>query len=259
MIRALFRNTGFDPRRFPRVIAGWRRYLRDRERFRRMMDAGGMSWGDELPMLTEWDDSSGALGGYFFQDITMARWIHEARPQRHVDVGSRLDGFIGHLAVFREVEVLDIRPQPRPVPNVRFHQLDLMADLPEPWREATDSLSCLHTIEHFGLGRYGDTIDPEGHLKGIDQLKRMVAPGGMLYLSTPVGEERVEFNAHRIFAPRSLISWFPDGWRIEKCAVIDAECRVTESPGVEALAAFSGDRGVGIVAARKGDNPIAQS
>lgn len=251
MIRALLRNSGFDPRRFPRVLAGWRRYLVERRRFRLMMDPDGMTWGAELPMLTEWEDSSGALGDYFFQDLTVARWIHDTCPKRHVDVGSRLDGFVGHVAVFREVEVLDIRPQPLPVPNVRFHQIDLMAELPEKWREATDSLSCLHTIEHFGLGRYGDTIDPAGHLKGIGQLKRMVAPGGMFYLSVPVGNERIEFNAHRIFAPQTLVSWFSDGWQIEKCAVINETCHTTESLGVEVLVKFTGDKGVGIVAARK--------
>lgn len=251
MIRALLRNSGFDPRRLPRVLAGWRRYLNDRSRYRGLMAPDDMTWGEELPMLTEWDESSGQLGGYFFQDLTVARWIHEASPRRHVDVGSRLDGFIGQLAVFREVEVLDIRPQPLEVPNVRFHQVDLMTELPAEWQEATDSLSCLHTIEHFGLGRYGDTIDPAGHLKGIAQLKRMVAPAGTLYLSTPVGQERIEFNAHRIFSPRTLISWFPDGWQIDRSAVIDGNRHVTESLGIEALAGFTGDHGVGIVAARK--------
>ena len=180
-----------------------------------------MPWGREMPMLMEWDEASGGLGGYFFQDLTVARWVHEDNPSRHVDVGSRIDGFIGHLAVFREVEVIDIRPQPRQVHNVRFHQLDLMQLLPETWIESTDSLSCLHTIEHFGLGRYGDPLDPNGHLRGLAQLKRMVNPGGVMYLSTPVGPERIQFNAHRVFAPETLLGWFADGWSVERVAVID--------------------------------------
>ena len=171
-------------------------------------------------MLTEWHDNAGSLGAYFHQDQTVARWIYEAAPQRHVDVGSRIDGFIGSVSVFRNVDVIDIRPLAEPVQNVTFHQLDLMQELPDEWMTCTDSLSCLHTIEHFGLGRYGDPIDPDGYLKGLAQLKRMVKPGGCLYLSTPAGRERIEFNAHRIFSAKTILSWFQEGWNLERGAVL---------------------------------------
>jgi hypothetical protein len=211
-----------------------------------------MPWGAELPILTEWDEPAGSPGAYFYQDQLVARWIHEANPSRHVDVGSRLDGFIGSLSVFREVEVLDIRPQPLPVPNVRFHQLDLMRPLPAEWIACTDSLSCLHTLEHFGLGRYGDPVDPDGHLKGLEQLKQMPAPGGRFYLSTPVGTPRIEFNAHRVFAPETVLDWFGEGWEIERSAVADDTCLAAESRDAGALAGYSGGLAVGIVAARRG-------
>ena len=216
-----------------------------------MAGPNALRWGRELPMLTEWNESSGSLGAYFFQDQLVARWIHDSKPVRHVDVGSRLDGFVGSVSAFRELEVIDIRPKPAPVSNVRFHQLDLMAPLTEDWIDCTDSLSCLHTIEHFGLGRYADTIDPNGHLKGLDQLKRIVKPGGVFYLSTPIGPERVEFNAHRVFAPDTLAGWFGEEWEIEQCAVIDDNTQISEGMGVEILKQFPGNLGVGIVAARK--------
>lgn len=251
MLRAIVRNAGISPHRLIRAIRGWPSYVRDRSAFRGMPGSATMAWGPELPILGEDDEPCGALGAYFHQDLTVARWIHEANPRRHVDVGSRLDGFIGSLAVFREVEVIDIRPQPETVRNVKFHQLDLMADLPAEWTACTDSLSCLHTIEHFGLGRYGDRIDPAGHLKGIEQLMAMVASGGTFYLSTPVGRERIEFNAHRIFAPATVLSWFSDGWDVVRCAVIDDSCKLSEGSGPEALANADCRTGVGIVAARK--------
>jgi hypothetical protein len=137
------------------------------------------------------------------------------------------------------------------VSHVKFHQLDLMEKLPDEWLAATDSLSCLHTIEHFGLGRYGDPIAPSGHLKGLDQLMRMVAPGGVFYLSTQIGPERIEFNAHRVFAADTVIGWFSDGWTIERCAVVDEECKVTEGEGSSLLAEAKCQTGIGIVAARK--------
>lgn len=251
MIRAILRNSGIHPKRLLVSAKGWLRYAGERKAFLRMPSANLLHWGRELPMLTEWDESSGALGAYFFQDRLVASWIHERKPTRHVDVGSRLDGFVGNLSVFREVDVIDIRQQPATVPNVRFHQLDLMGNLPDVWKESTDSLSCLHTIEHFGLGRYGDPLDPEGHLKGIAQLKQMVARDGILYLSTPVGEERVEFNAHRVFAPDTMLDWFADAWSIEHTAVIDDQCNTHSGSGPDALVNARCHTGVGIVAARK--------
>ena len=109
-----------------------------------------------------------------------------------------------------------------------------------------------HTIEHFGLGRYGDDIDPLGHLKGLEQLKRMVKPGGRFYLSTPIGPERVEFNAHRIFAASTVTGWFRDGWTIERFAVVDDALRLHPEVDWQSAAAenhFGCRAGVGIVCA----------
>jgi hypothetical protein len=254
------RVFGVDLRNSCQALAGFGRYVRNRRAF---LCAKGddFAWGTECPVIGDWADSSGRLGAYFHQDLLVARWIFRAQPERHVDVGSRLDGFISHLAVFREVEVLDLRPQLELVPNVLFHQLDLMHDLPSEWVAATDSLSCLHTIEHFGLGRYGDEIDPAGYRKGLEQLKRMVAPGGILYLSTPMGPQRVEFNAHRVFSAETILGWFGEGWEIEKFAVIDDTDRVAENPErtVDAIRGDFGCRlGVGIVAARKTYSSVLQ-
>jgi SAM-dependent methyltransferase len=254
MIRAILRNGGIQPRRLVSAWRGWQRYVRNRAAFRQLLADPQWPWARELPMLTEWSDTAGSTGAYFFQDQRVARWIFRAAPRRHVDVGSRLDGFIGSVSVFREVEVIDIRPGPPPVPNVRYHQLDLMKDLPADWVGSTDSLSCLHTIEHFGLGRYGDPIDPDGHLKGLAQLKRMVAPGGLLYLSTPIGPQRIEFDAHRVFAAQTLIDWFADGWTIEQLVVIDDQNQVLEPldwRASEVAKHFGCHLGVGIVVARK--------
>ena len=251
MFHAILRNAGIHPRQFLTALRGWRRYVRERAAFKEADLVNTWPWGREIPILTEWEQNSGSLGAYFFQDQLVARWIYEEKPARHLDIGSRLDGFIANLSVFREVEVIDIRPQPQMVRNVTFHQLDLMKELPLEWVECTDSLSCLHTLEHFGLGRYGDTIDPEGHLKGLAQMKRMVKPGGLFCLSTPIGPQRVEFNAHRIFAAKTLVSWFDDGWQIERCAIIDDNNQMHDDVEVKALRTYAGNMGLGIVCAKR--------
>jgi predicted SAM-dependent methyltransferase len=80
-----------------------------------------------------------------------------------------------------------------------------------PFRDdAVPSLSCLHVAEHVGLGRYGDPLNPAGTRDAARELSRILAPGGSLYLSVPVGRSRVEFNAHRIHTPAQVIEMFPE-------------------------------------------------
>ncbi|MEI7547323.1 MAG: DUF268 domain-containing protein, partial [Actinomycetota bacterium] len=145
-----------------------------------------------------------AKGHYFHQDLLVAQWIFAAQPRRHVDLGSRVDGFVAHVASFREIEALDIRSARSSARGIVFGVRDIMQEDPT-WDAVTDSLSCLHTIEHFGLGRYGDPLDPDGWRHGWAHLVRMVEPGGTVYLSTMIGPQRIEFDAHRVFAVPTLL------------------------------------------------------
>lgn len=157
-----------------------------------------------MPCLYDWFEEGGSTKDeYFWQDLYVARKIHDASPEKHVDVGSRIDGFVAHVASYREVEVFDIRPVTFLIPGVIFKQADLM-NPPELLIEYCDSLSCLHALEHFGLGRYGDPINPLGFVVGLQNMAKLLRAGGLFYLSVPIGKERVEFNAHRIFDPFSL-------------------------------------------------------
>jgi SAM-dependent methyltransferase len=74
--------------------------------------------------------------------------------------------------------------------------------------EAVASLSCMHVVEHIGLGRYGDRLDPEGDVKALAELKRVLAPGGNLLFVVPVGRPRIIFNAHRIYSFDQIRSYF---------------------------------------------------
>ena len=94
------------------------------------------------------------------------------------------------------------------IPGIVFKQADFMQSISllDAAGGYCDSLSCLHALEHFGLGRYGDPIDPLGHAKGITNMATLLKPGGIFYLSVPIGKERVEFNANRVFDPRTILS-----------------------------------------------------
>jgi hypothetical protein len=113
------------------------------------------------PILNDKYEQSGVLNGaYFHQDLLVARKIYTNKPIRHIDIGSRTDGFVAHVAVFRPIEIIDIRPLQTKVENISFLQADFMKPLPEQLTNCCDSVSSLHAIEHFGLGRYGDPLDP---------------------------------------------------------------------------------------------------
>lgn len=179
-----------------------------------------------MPCLHDRYEEGGAANSeYFWQDLLVARAVHKAKPVKHVDIGSRVDGFVAHVASFREIEVFDVRPISADVPGVVFRQADLMnsASLPTIEGGYCDSLSCLHAIEHFGLGRYGDPIDPQGYQRGIATMAQLLQPGGVFYLSTPIGQERVEFNANWVFDPRSIVRCaVAGGMTLQKLTVITA-------------------------------------
>ncbi len=155
--------------------------------------------------LSSYFDSAGkAKGHYFHQDLLVSQLIYQHNPKRHMDIASRIDGFVAHVAAFREIEIIDIRPmQVSKHQNIKYIQADLM----NPQNLGmTDSLSCLHALEHFGLGRYNDPIDIKGHEKAIRNLVNMVSTNGLLYLSFPIGQKNeVHFNAHRVFHPNFIL------------------------------------------------------
>lgn len=158
-----------------------------------------------MPCLQDRFESSGfTKSEYFWQDLIVAREIFAKKPEKHVDVGSRIDGFVSHIASFREIEVLDIRPLKTKIPGVTFKQADLMSPIPE-LEDYCDSFSCLHTLEHFGLGRYGDPVSVNGYQKGLKNMAKILKPGGTFYLSVPIGSERVLFNANRVFNPATIV------------------------------------------------------
>ncbi len=213
---------GIDLVKGARSVRGLRPYLRNRRALRRQ--ASGRSefpLGKAYPCLADrYEESGVARGDYFHQDLYVAQLILRNHPRRHVDVGSRVDGFVAHVATFRPIEVFDIRELRTSASNIAFRQRDLMQERPD-LDACTDSLSCLHTLEHFGLGRYGDPIDYDGYRKGWENLWRMVEPGGRFYFSTPIGAQRIEFDAHRVFSVPFLMGMIRPRYRVVSFAYVN--------------------------------------
>lgn len=163
---------------------------------------GKVSAGDSYPCLTDHLPQTPFDPHYFYQAAWLARRLAANRPEKHVDIGSDVR-MINVLSAFVPIEFLDYRPLEAKLSGLTCGSANLVA-LPQS-NGSIHSLSCLHVVEHVGLGRYGDPIDPLGSDKALGELQRVIAPHGRLYLSLPVGRERVCFNAHRVFNPRTVI------------------------------------------------------
>ena len=215
-LRSIIAQFGLFPVRIKRIML-IKRYLDERYLFQKMGGLVSLT----APITNEYIELAGtARGHYFHQDLLVAQFIYKANPRRHIDVGSRIDGFVAHVASFRKIEVYDIRALNNcGYSNIEFKQADLML---RSNSNVTDSLSCLHTIEHFGLGRYGDPINPNGHIEGLLSLIDMLEPDGILYISFPIGKiNEVQFNAQRVFHPKDIFSWAPDRLKLIRFDYVD--------------------------------------
>lgn len=186
------------------------------------------------PCLGDWSTHTPFDAHYFYQGAWIARRVNVAKGARHVDVGSSVLT-MSVLSAQVETTFVDYRPLKASLSglvSVSGSILDL------PFGDNTlASLSCLHVIEHIGLGRYGDPLDPQGSVKAALELQRVVASGGDLFISLPVGRERVCFNAHRVHSPLSVLKMFPEMKLVEFSYVDDAG-RFCERKPVEEAAGF---------------------
>lgn len=214
---------GIDPVRLYKTVRGVPLYARDFLEYKRQESVIGKEFpcGMPIPCFDDRAEEPGrATGHYFHQDLLMACRVFINNPAHHVDVGSRIDGFVAHVASFRQIEVFDIRELKCDVLNMTFRRVDMM-DKNFDLADYCDSISCLHVLEHFGLGRYGDRIDYHGHLLGFRNIYKMLKPKGKFYFSVPMGPQRVEFNGQRVFSLQYLLDMFKDKYRIDSFAYVN--------------------------------------
>ena len=145
---------------------------------------------------------------YFYQDTWAAKRIFNLAPDRHFDVGSNVKS-MALVSQYIPVTMVDIRPPEVELDGFEFKEGSIL-ELPFDDNSIV-SLSSLCVVEHIGLGRYGDPIDPLGSEKASVELSRVLMPSGHLFFSVPVDERnKVYFNAHRAFTPDEIKGLFPD-------------------------------------------------
>lgn len=205
----LLLSFGFDPRKTVRSIRSVAYFIKTYIQFVRKSDPHvrkALKWS---PMLGEQLEEAGTISDdYFALDLWAAQTTKTLKASRHLDVGSRLDGYVAHVLTFSSLDVLDIRDLNSNVRGLNFVKGDGRF-LNEIEDNSYDLVSSLHAIEHFGLGRYGDPIDPFGHLKAIKAFVRVLRNQGHLLLGFPAGSGEVLFNAQRLLSLEEIISEVP--------------------------------------------------
>lgn len=231
MVQEASRNKGGTLARLPAKIIRWlkiipgarpvnklikkrishRRFRGEFKRFAKLSKASEqdshLQWSERLPCLDDLSSTTAFDRHYVYHTAWAARVLAETLPAKHIDISSSLY-FCGITSAFVPVDFYDYRPPHLQLNGLTVNMADLKA-LPFP-NDSVPSLSCMHVVEHMGLGRYGDPLDPEGDLRAIAELKRILSPGGQLLIVVPIGRPRVQFNAHRIYSSGQFTSYFCD-------------------------------------------------
>lgn len=188
-----------------------------------------LSWADRRMQLLDATPGLGFDRHYVYHMAWAARIVADTRPAQHTDISSHVN-FCTILSAFVPTVHYEFRLPELSLPGLECRQADLVA-LPMD-TNSVESLSCMHVVEHIGLGRYGDAVDYDGDLKAVAELKRVVAPGGSLLFVVPVGRPRIEFNAHRVYS-YELVNGMFAGWELRQFALIPddrAEGLLTDAP-----------------------------
>jgi len=176
-----------------------------------------MDANDIYPCMGDRTALTGFDRHYIFHPAWAARILKEINPDFHIDISSTLT-FCTIVSAFIPVKFYDYRPAPLNLSNLDSLQGDLHA-LPFPDANVS-SLSCMHVIEHIGLGRYGEPLDPDGDLKSFNELIRVLKIGGDLLFVTPIGgRARIMFNAHRIYTYSQILDNFK-GLKLKEFALV---------------------------------------
>jgi SAM-dependent methyltransferase len=164
---------------------------------------------DWFPCLNDATSETGFDPHYVLHTSWAARALAKTKPQVHVSFGDSLY-FVGIVSAFTSMTFCDIRESRLPFRDIAEDHADLTS-LPASWTGTLPSISCMHVLEHIGLGRYGDALDASGDRKAAAELARVLAPGGQLLMVVPMEDPpRVCFNAHRLYSYSQVMDLFPD-------------------------------------------------
>src|SRR5260370_37119383 len=182
---------------------------------------------DWFPFLNDDTPETGFDPHYVLHTSWAARALAKTKPKVHMSFGDSLY-FVGIASAFTSMTFCDIRESRLPFRDIEEDRADL-TNLPPSWTDTFLSNSCMHVLEHIGLGRYGDALDASGDRKAAAEPARVLAPGGHLLMVGPMEDPpRVCFNAHRLYSYSQVMDLFP-GLSLQEFTLITNEGQFFEN------------------------------
>lgn len=194
-------------RRIISYLIRYVKYLRKFAYFRKNEARFSVLWKDRYPCLFDDTSNTGFDRHYVYHTAWAARKVSAKKPRVHYDFSSYLY-FSAMVSAFVPVKFFDFRPAQLILDDLETLSCDLTK---LEFKDGTiPSASCMHVLEHIGLGRYGDPLDTTGDSKAAAELSRVLASKGDLYIVLPVGKPKIQYNAHRIYGFDDVLRLFPD-------------------------------------------------
>lgn len=193
---------------FPKIVGSFFSFLLQWFRFSSKNDKRFLlRYRDIHPCLKDRITTTPFDQHYTYHPAWAARVLAKTQPKLHIDISSILH-FSAVTSAFIPMKFYDYRPAHLQLNNFESGFADLKK---LPFEDnSIESISCMHTIEHIGLGRYGDELDVKGDMKAMEELIRVTRPNGTILIVTPVGKPTIEFNAHRIYSFEQITGYFKD-------------------------------------------------
>jgi len=157
-----------------------------------------------FPILNDYSPNHEIDYHYTYHPAWALRVLLSYDTSIHIDLASKLD-FALSASAFMKVEYHDYRNV-----SIKFNNFkSVFTDISKlPFEnDSVQSLSCMHVLEHIGLGRYGDPIDLGADEDTAREIVRVVAKNGHFIFVTPLANKyRLEFNAHRVYTYENVVS-----------------------------------------------------
>ena len=136
-------------------------------------------------------------------------WLYAALKQHGGHLKGKKVAIIGSLTPWYESVLLayDIQPVTIEYNTISCDDERLEIYTVEEFaenRQTFDAVLSISSIEHSGMGRYGDKLNPYGDFEAMADIKSMLNPNGILFLAVPVCGDSITFNVHRTYGPIRL-------------------------------------------------------
>ncbi len=195
----------------------------------------GYDWNNQV--IEDYRKKTNTCGGYGYGlcNTALLKYNDFVKGKNGAVIGSQTPWAEAALVNAEAKEIITIEYMPIQVsyPGLSaIHPADVAKKfLAQEWKPV-DFIFTYSSLEHDGLGRYGDPLSPTADLESVGRARCLLKEGGYLFLGVPMGADHIVYNAHRVYGPYRL-SLMTLGFEIidfisEKCTmdlVIRSECQ----------------------------------